>query len=135
VQGYAALLAALRQSPRVVVLAPAFDHAVGEPEADAIEVGPAADLVVTEGNYLLLDDPAWRPVAAQLDESWFCALAADERRRRLIERHVGTGRPLDDATAWVDRSDEANARLVAATQLPADLVLVDGRVIEGSATP
>jgi pantothenate kinase len=129
VEAYAALLAAVRGSPRVVVRAPAFDHVVGEPEAEAIEVGPEADLVVTEGNYLLLDDPAWRPVRELLDEAWFCALADDRRRQRLIDRHVETGRPLGDAAAWVDRSDEANARLVAGGRDTADLVLVDGRVV------
>ena len=131
--GYAALLAAVRASPRAVVTAPAFDHAVGEPEDDAIEVGPSADLVVTEGNYLLLDDPAWRPVRQLLDETWFCALGDAERRDRLVARHVAAGRAPDDAVRWVAGSDEANARLVAATRLPADLVLVDGRVFEGSA--
>lgn len=135
VEAYAALLAAVRGSPRVVVRAPAFDHAVGEPEAEAIEVGPAADLVVSEGNYLLLDDPAWRPVRALLDEAWFCALADDRRRQRLIDRHVETGRALEDATAWVDRSDEANARLVAGGRDFADLVLVDGRIVRGPAAP
>ena len=126
--GYAALLAAVRVSPRVVVTAPAFDHAVGEPEADAIEVGPCVDLVVTEGNYLLLDDPAWRPVRQLLDETWFCALEDGRRRERLVTRHVAAGRAPEDAVRWVDGSDEANARLVASTRLPADLVLVDGRI-------
>lgn len=133
VEAYAALLAAVRAAPRAVVRAPAFDHAVGEPEAEAIEVGPEADLVVTEGNYLLLDDAAWRPVRGLLDEAWFCALADDQRRQRLIDRHVEAGRPLDDATVWVDRSDEANARLVAGGRDVADLVLVDGRIVGGAA--
>jgi len=132
VEAYAALLAAVRASPRAAVWAPAFDHGVGEPEAGAIEVGFAADLVVTEGNYLLLDDPAWRSVRALLDEAWFCDLADDERRQRLIERHVRTGRALDDATAWVDRSDEANARLVAGGRDVAAVVLVDGRIVGGT---
>ena len=41
-----------------------FDHAVGEPEPDAIEVPEDADLVLTEGNYLLLDDAGWPTVRA-----------------------------------------------------------------------
>jgi pantothenate kinase len=129
VAAYAAVLAAVRASPRVVVTAPAFDHAVGEPEADAIEVGLSADLVVTEGNYLLLDDPAWRPVRGLLDETWFCALEDDARRDRLVARHVAAGREQDDAVQWVAGSDEANARLVSSGRDAADLVLVDGRVV------
>jgi pantothenate kinase len=132
---YAAVLAAVREVPRRVVTAPAFDHAVGEPEADALRVPQEADLVLTEGNYLLLDDPLWRPVRQSLDESWFCALGDDVRQGRLVRRHVAAGRDPADADAWVRGSDEANARLVAPGAAVADLVLVDGRVFEGFATP
>jgi pantothenate kinase len=128
---YAVALGAVRALPRRVVLAPAFDHTVGEPERGAISVGLEADLVVTEGNYLLLDDPGWAPVRAGLDEVWFCALPGEVRRERLIARHVGAGRELADATAWVDRSDEANARVVAPTMRGADLVVVDGMLLSG----
>jgi pantothenate kinase len=134
-RAYAAVLAAVREVPRRVVTAPAFDHAVGEPEPDALTVPTDADLVLTEGNYLLLDDPQWHAVRASLDESWFCALGDDVRQHRLVRRHVAAGRDPDDATAWVHRSDEANARLVAQGAALADVVLVDGRVVEGFATP
>ena len=132
---YAAVLAAAREVPRRVVTAPAFDHAVGEPEPDALMVPTHADLVLTEGNYLLLDDPQWLAVRTTLDETWFCALGDDVRRDRLVRRHVAAGREPDDATAWVHRSDEANAQLVAQGAALADVVLVDGRVFEGFATP
>jgi hypothetical protein len=60
---------------------------------------------------------------------WFCDLGDEQRRTRLIDRHVLTGREADDAAAWVDRSDEANARVVAGGRDAADLVIVDGRVV------
>jgi pantothenate kinase len=129
VQAYAATLARARSLPRVALTAPSFDHAVGEPEPGSIEVGDGADLVVTEGNYLLLPDGGWPDVRAELDEVWFCDLSAEQRRQRLVERHVLAGREPDDAQAWVDRSDEANARLVVTGRDEADLVLVDGLVV------
>jgi pantothenate kinase len=128
VVAYAATLATARAVPRVPLAAPSFDHAVGEPEPGSIEVGEGADLVVTEGNYLLLPDGGWPDVRAELDEVWFCDLDPSRRRTRLVERHVLAGREPDDAQAWVDRSDEANARLVVTGRDEADLVLVDGRI-------
>ena len=89
-----------------------------------------ADLVLTEGNYLLLPDGGWPTVRAELDEVWFCDLAAEQRRARLVDRHVLTGREVDDAEAWVDRSDEANARLVVTGRDRADVVVVDGLVVD-----
>ena len=47
---------------------------------------------------------------------------------RLVTRHVETGRETDDATSWVLRSDEANARRVEGGDERADVVLVDGVV-------
>ncbi|MGD9987050.1 nucleoside/nucleotide kinase family protein [Pseudonocardia sp.] len=131
--GYAALLARLRaDDPAVTVWAPQFERDLEQPLAGAIAVAPTARLVVTEGNYLLLDDPAWRPVAATLDEVWFCA--PDERRRldRLVARHVEFGKTPEHAAAWVREVDGPNAARVAATAGRADLVVTgDGPVDPG----
>ncbi|MEU4660004.1 nucleoside/nucleotide kinase family protein [Streptomyces sp. NPDC023723] len=122
--GYAALLRRLRaDDPGEVVYAPGFERVLEQPIAGAVPVGPAARLVVTEGNYLLLDDGAWSRVRRALDEVWFCDLDETERVRRLTARHVAFGKSPEQAAAWVRRSDEPNARLVAATRGRADLVV------------
>ncbi|MEU6943489.1 nucleoside/nucleotide kinase family protein, partial [Streptomyces rubiginosohelvolus] len=43
--------------------------------------------------------------------------------RRLVERHVRYGKPPAYARAWVERSDEANARLVERGRDRADVVV------------
>ena len=50
-------------------------------------------------------------------------VAVDLRVHRLIERHIAHGRSPQAAREWVLRSDEANARLVAATADRADVVV------------
>ena len=79
---------------------------------------PAARLVVTEGNYLLLAEERWERARAQLDEVWFVTGDDDVRRSRLVERHVTFGKEPEAAAAWVEQSDEANAALVAAARGP-----------------
>lgn len=128
-RAYAGVLAAVRDPRRPVVTAPSFDHVVGEPVPDAIAVPADADVVVTEGNYLLLGEGDWQAVPPLLDEVWFCALDDTVRQQRLIARHVEAGREPEDARAWVSRSDEANALLVTPTAAHADVVLLDGRVV------
>ena len=122
--GYAALLARLRAEPDQVVYAPAFERDLEQPLAGAIAVPPSAELVVTEGNYLLLDRPEWRAVRAQLDEVWF--LEADEavRRQRLRARHVLFGKTEDETDAWMAQVDDPDAALVAATRDRADRVVM-----------
>ena len=58
-------------------------------------VPPAARLVVTEGNYLLLPEARWERARAQLAEVWFVSGDDDVRRSRLVERHVTFGKEPD----------------------------------------
>lgn len=122
--GYAALLRRLRDpDPDHPVYAPAFDRALEEPVAGALAVTPDVPLVITEGNYLLLDEGPWAPVRGLLDEVWFLELDPEVRVRRLVERHVRYGKPPAYARAWVERSDEANARLVERGRDLSDVVV------------
>ncbi|GAA4135410.1 nucleoside/nucleotide kinase family protein [Streptomyces tunisiensis] len=123
--GYAALLRRLRDESEAgeAVYAPAFERELEQPLAGAVPVPPAARLVVTEGNYLLLGTGAWTRVRTLLDEVWFCAADEERRVRRLIARHERFGKSHEEAVAWVERSDERNAALVAATRGRADLVV------------
>ncbi|MEU2793605.1 nucleoside/nucleotide kinase family protein [Streptomyces sp. NPDC007100] len=122
--GYAALLARLRAPvPDTVVYAPAFDRRIEEPVAGSIPVPPEVPLVVTEGNYLLLDGPSWERARDCLDEVWYVDLDPAERVRRLVDRHERFGKPRAHAERFVRASDEANARLVAAARDRADLVV------------
>jgi len=124
VSGYVTLLQRLRRPVAgAVVTAPRYDRAASAPVPDAIVVGPDASLVVTEGNYLLLDDPPWDAVRPLLDEVWYVEVDDAVRVPQLIERHIEFGKSPAEAEEWVMRSDEANARLVAASRSRADAVV------------
>lgn len=115
--GYAALLRRLRnQAPEEVVYAPEFRREIEEPVAGAIAVLPGTQLVITEGNYLLLDEGPWAAVAPLLDEVWYVDVDDALRTGRLARRHEQFGRDAQAAQDWVARVDEPNARLIAATR-------------------
>ncbi len=80
-------------------------------------------LVITEGNYLLADDPQWRRVREQLDEVWFLNTPPALRLARLVDRHVRFGMERRAAEEWASGSDQANARLIEATRTAADRIL------------
>jgi pantothenate kinase len=119
--GYAALLG--RIAAGGTVWAPAFERDLEQPIAQAILVPADARIIISEGNYLLMPAPEWRAVASWFDEVWFCQLDEGVRRARLISRHVQFGKTPDEAREWVERLDEVNARLVAATAPAADLLI------------
>ena len=119
--GYLDLLRRLRHERDHPVYAPAFERELEQPLAGAIRVPEHIRLVVTEGNYLLHDEPPWTLVRSELDEVWYCALDPQLRLERLLARHVAFGKSPDVAGAWVQRVDEANAVLIAAGRERADV--------------
>jgi pantothenate kinase len=120
--GFVALLTRLRDPARTVY-APEYRRDLRNAVAGAVAVPPQVRLVVVEGNYLLLDDHGFGPVADLLDESWFLAPDDVLRRSRLVARHEAFGKSPEAARAWSHGPDEGNARLVAATAAWADVVV------------
>jgi pantothenate kinase len=114
--GYVALLRRLREPDGETVYAPEFHRDVEESYAGAIAVPSHVPLVITEGNYLLLDQGPWSKVRELLDEAWFVAPYEDQRIARLVERHIRYGKAPEQAREWVRRSDELNAALVSPTR-------------------
>lgn len=109
--GYAAMLARAASDPDDVYW-PGFERELEQPIAAAIRIPAQARLVLTEGNYLLLDEPAWHRARASCDEVWAVVVDPQVRVERLVARHHEFGKTLEQAREWVLRSDEANALIV-----------------------
>lgn len=120
--GYAALLKRVRSSPDHVVYAPTFERDLEQPLAGALPILPTASMVITEGCYLLLDASGWREARQQLEEVWFIEVDPEERRQRLMKRHIRFGKTHAEAEQWVHRVDEQNAALVDMTRASADRI-------------
>ena len=120
--GYLALLQRLRDPAHAgeTVYAPEFRREIEEAVAGAIAIEPHHRLVITEGNYLLVDQGAWRGVAALLDECWYVDVDEQLRNERLVRRHQAFGRTEQEAVQWAAQTDAPNARLVASTRVRAD---------------
>lgn len=116
VGGYVNLLRRLRRADEEVVYAPRFDRGLEESIGSAVPVPRATPLVITEGNYLLLDTGEWSEVAGLLDEVWYVDPGEDVRLDRLVNRHVQFGRSAEEATERSHGSDQRNADLIVATR-------------------
>ena len=121
--GYVALLRRLRSADEEVVYAPEFRREIEEPINAAIAVPRDVPLVITEGNYLLVDEGPWRHVRDLLDETWYVVQDESTRVELLIARHIEFGKDPDFARDWVLRSDERNAELVETTRRRADALV------------
>jgi pantothenate kinase len=121
--GYVALMRRLlAQADDEIVYAPEFRREIEEPIANAIPVFATTQLVITEGNYLLLDDGPWAEVKGLLDEIWYVDVDDALRVGRLTQRHEQFGRSAEEAAAWVAGTDEPNARLIEASRARASFI-------------
>jgi pantothenate kinase len=98
------------------VVFPEFDRTIEEPIPGSITVMPEDELVILEGNYLLVDDADWALIGELLDLCVYVDIPEDVRLQRLTKRHVDFGKSPSDATEWVARVDQANARVIEATK-------------------
>ena len=100
---------------------PHYDRQLHDPVDDAITID--ADIVLLEGNYLLLDADGWRDLSRYAD--YTISLTADEEmlRSRLIRRKMKTGMSREDAERFVESSDMRNVRLCLDKTMKADLEL------------
>ena len=100
---------------------PGYDRLLHNPVEDAYFVD--SDIVILEGNYLLLDEDGWRELEKYAD--FTIQILADENvlRERLIDRKIKSGNSREDAEHFVDYSDMANVRICLEKTMPADMVL------------
>jgi hypothetical protein len=113
---------------------PVYDRMLHNPVEDALTVD--SDIVLLEGNYLLLDEEGWRDLSAYADFTVSVSAGEALLRERLIDRKIRTGVAEDAAVRFVDFSDMPNVRLCLEKSKPADLRLQVGedgdyRIISG----
>jgi pantothenate kinase len=122
--GYVHLIRRLAAAEELVY-APEFRREIEEPIAGAVPVPGSVRLVITEGNYLLLDSEPWSELRSLLDEVWFIEPDEGDRLKRLVTRHRSFGRSLVEAQQRARGSDQRNADLIAPGAQRADLVVRD----------
>lgn len=105
------------------VYAPSFDHGVGDPVQDDIFVSLQHKVVIVEGNYLLLQEGAWKDVSSVFDEKWFIEVNIETAMQRVLKRHLSTGKPPDVAKWRIEYNDRPNAELVMKSKTNADLII------------
>lgn len=101
---------------------PVYDRTIHDVIEDAVTV--ERQIVLVEGNWLLLKEAPWNELAAECDDSVF--IAADEKflQERLIQRKVMGGLTREEAEAFYRKSDCRNIRRLMNSHCQADEVLI-----------
>ena len=122
VAGFINLLDRLERRETGPVYAPRFVRQIEEPIAGSLAIAADVELVIVEGNYLLVDEPPWDAVAPRLDATYYLDTPEPVRIERLLVRHsrtYGATRAAD----WIERVDRPNSAIVEATRSRADVLV------------
>jgi len=122
VAGYRHLMGRLRARESDVAI-PVFDRATEIARAGAAIVPAETRIVLTEGNYLLLDEEPWAGLAGMFDLTVSLKVPLDELERRLIDRWLNLGYSYGRAREKALSNDIPNARRVVAGSRRADISL------------
>lgn len=119
VSGFTHLLHRLRTKEEVYV--PDFDRQTDRTINSAYPIPNHHDLVIVEGNYLLLDEPLWRDLDDYWDLAVFIQIGLDTIKTRLIKRWEALGFDRENATRWVESNEIPNAERVFKRRVPEDV--------------
>jgi len=123
--GYEHLLKRLKAADEDVAV-PIFDRSIELSRAAAAIVSKDTKFILTEGNYLLLDEEPWNRLAPLFDATVYIDVPREELRRRLVQRWLDYGRTPEAGQAWIDSNDMPNIDRVLTRRRPADLVVSQG---------
>src|SRR5688572_12424904 len=106
------------------VSGPGYSRKIEDVVKDAFTVDAGVNLLVAEGNYLLLASAPWWRVRPLLDSAVFIDVPRETVRTRLMRRHAEEGLFTEERNrAHIERVDLANYDLVKRSRPRADIVI------------
>jgi pantothenate kinase len=103
--------------------APVFDRDLEEVIENAFRIETESQVIIVEGNYLLLDQPSWRHLKQYFDISIFIEVPQKELQQRLVQRWLDQGYDLASAQQKAIDNDLVNGKLVITNSHRADIYL------------
>jgi pantothenate kinase len=121
VRDYVSCLRAVRGGATTAV--PAYSRKLHDVLNGVYKFGPEHRVVITEGNYLLLDAPDWRTIHSLADLTIFLDAGEQLCVARLLERHLQGGKTTEEASHKIETVDRRNYRLVHSRRIDPTLTL------------
>lgn len=100
---------------------PVYDRNLHDVVENQIQI--SKDILLLEGNWLLLQEEGWKELKQFCDYSIFITAEEDMLKQRLIERKIQGGLSHSEASEFYERSDGRNVSRVLKHSMQADLIL------------
>jgi pantothenate kinase len=120
VYGLRHMLVRLRDNFEDAVVVPVFDRDLEIARAGARLIPASVDIIVVEGNYLLLREPPWDTLRPHFDLTVMVDVPEQVLRQRLTARWQGYALPPEEITRKLEEVDLPNGRFVRSESAEAD---------------
>lgn len=105
---------------------PGYDRNLHDVVPDQYPI--TGNILLIEGNYLLLGESPWQELAGLADTRIFIRMEEDKLRQRLIARKVRGGMDQEKAKNWYHQTDERNIRRILEGSSGWDIEINSGRI-------
>ena len=112
-----------RLKKKEVVYIPDFDRQTERTINCAYPIPNHHDLVIVEGNYLLLDELVWRDLDDYWDFAVFVQIRLETMKARPMQRWKVHGFDEGKAARWIESNDIPNAERILKNRVPGDVTL------------
>ncbi|VVT04554.1 nucleoside triphosphate hydrolase [Rhizobium sp. EC-SD404] len=120
-RGYAFLLDTIRTMPDFEIAVPVFDRTLDLARSGGAIIAPHHRVVVTEGNYLLVDRTPWSDLSAHFDMTVWLDVDDETLQERLVRRWLHHGLSREAALSRALDNDMQNVAWVKRFSRPADI--------------
>lgn len=120
VDGLRHMLARLRHNDDEAVAVPVFDRDIEIARAGARLIAASVEIIVVEGNYLLLRRDPWAALRPLFDLTVMITASEETLRKRLTARWEGYALPPGEIVRKLEEVDLPNGRFVRAESVDAD---------------
>lgn len=121
VGGLRSVLQRLKDPSETRIAVPVFDRELEISRGSARIIASDVELILVEGNYLLLQDEPWCELHPYFDMTILIDVPEEELRRRLRKRWVRYGLSEEDILHKLDGNDLPNGRAVIDRSIEADI--------------
>lgn len=115
------LINKIKETKRKDTYWPLYNRSKHDPEENKVYIHH--QIILIEGNYLLLNEKPWDKIHQLFDESLFIEANPHELEKRLISRKMLGGIPYHQASKFYLKSDGVNVRSVLNNSLKANIQL------------
>jgi pantothenate kinase len=122
VGGLISTLVRLKNSSEGPVAVPVFDRELEISRGSARIIAPEVQLIIVEGNYLLLDEAPWTALKPLFDLTVMIEVPETELRQRLHQRWVRYGLAKEQIADKLENNDLPNGKTVQNHSRTADLI-------------